>query len=118
MEFPTPGLLWGDPITCRCLIHLPSSPTGCLFPWATALTSSTVHAAGAPRAVAPAEAGPGIALGQVELVVHAGIGLLADELGRRVLVEACPPVGCPCPTALPLVSAQRHPLWPPGTRYP
>lgn len=48
-------------------------------------TSSTVHAAGAPRAVAPAEAGPGIALGQVELVVHAGIGLLADELDDQRL---------------------------------
>lgn len=80
MESPSPGFPPRAPTTCR---------------W---LTSTALGAAVTPRAVAPAEAGPGAAQGQVVLVAHARVGLLAEELGRRVLAEACPPPG-PSPSA-------------------
>ena len=83
MESPTPGFPPGDPQDMQMShvrVRLPGA----------ALTSTALGAAVTPRAVAPVEAGPGAAQGQVVLVAHAWIGLLAEELCGRVLTEACP----------------------------
>lgn len=45
-------------------------------------TSSALSAAVAPGAVAPAEASAAVTQWQVVLVVHAGVGFLAEELQR------------------------------------
>lgn len=60
--------------------------------------------------MAPAEARPGGIQGQVVLEVHAWVGLLADELCRRVPIEA----GSQGATLLTLLLAS----WGPGARLP
>lgn len=106
---PTPGFPQGDPHDAQMSHPLSTSPAG-LEPRATPgpLTSITLSAAVAPGAVAPAEAGPGGAPGQVVLVAHTRVGLLADELCRRVLVG---PTGfAPQPSYRPW--ARGAPYWP------
>lgn len=49
------------------------------------VTSSALSAAVAPGAVAPAEASAAVTQWQVVLVVHAGVGFLAEELDDQGL---------------------------------
>lgn len=116
------------PVTCRCCIYLSTShprlaPAGERqalhtatrppHPQAAALTSTTFSAAVTPRAVAPAEAGPGGAQGQVVLKAHARVGLLADELCRRVPTEAGRQGAAPAHPEVLLPAS-----WGPGARLP
>lgn len=74
------------------LVHFPHRAGA--PPLGQALTSATLSTAFTPGAMAPAEARPRGIQRQVVLVAHAGVGLLADELHRGVLIEAhSPPVG-------------------------